>query len=83
MRPRPRPWAILLACAAPVLILAWAVCGAHGSSFATIKVLTNFFDPTLHHNFPNLQVTAGEATRTAEFWDHFLATGRMRRLIAG
>ena len=49
------------------------------TTFTSAVVTKNFFDTTLEHNIPNLQVTRNGVTHSVNFLDYYSSTGGLTR----
>ena len=49
------------------------------TTFTSAVVTKNFYDVTLKHNIPNLQVTRNGVTSSVNFLDHYSSTGGLTR----
>ncbi len=50
-----------------------------GTTFSAATITDNFYNDTLEHNIPNLQVTSSGETHSVNFLDHYRSTGGLTR----
>lgn len=55
------------------------VSAQEATTFTSAVVTKSFFDTTLKHNIPNLQVTRNGVTHSVNFLDHYSSTGGLTR----
>lgn len=69
-----------LALAVLVFVMAVAPTNAQeATTFRSAVVTKNYYDPTLKHNIPNLQVVRNGQTHSVNFLDHYNNTGGLTR----